>query len=393
MKFLLEPDGMLKYKEPDDTMKSEIEIIDENVLIYDYTLDELNNGHLVYLQRNGDLNYIVFKEQGKSESKIAKFDIVSNNYYQISILIVKDKLNIFYAYSNKINSSIYALHHVMLNSNNQEMYNIVRFVSQKNNRSFVVDSDSSGNLHIFYNTTSESYSYIFYTYFNPYKNQWLQNPVMLSKPEKKCEYPSILIDSRDSIHSTWWEKTSNGYVLKYKKMNQTGKNLYKWIEINIPTIVQEYPEVTIYEEENMLYIKCTDSILISDDYGAHWNEQNEINIINEVETESTGIEVSENIEEIPSKNDEEEIMEDNVEELRISDEASAGDETDFINAEAESIDINKILLEQILENQSNINNSISVIIEDLLRLNSKIDELENDMKNPPKSGFKKFFTF
>jgi hypothetical protein len=371
MKFLLEKNGRLKYIKNDDENSSENILIDEYILIYDYIIDKSSIVHLVYLQTNGDLNYVILRDNEKFDSKIGKFDMKSNDYYQISILIVDNKLNIFYAYSNKINSNIYTLHHIIIDKNTREKYNILRFVSKKNTRTFVVDNDSGGNIHLFYNTISESFSYIFYTYFNPYKNQWLQNPVMISKSEKLCEYPSILIDHMDNIHGIWWEKYSDGYTLKYKRMSQTGKDIYKWIEINLPSIVQDIPESRLYKENNTLYIECSELTLSSNNLGNDWNiEYKDGSTNDEAIIESKSEEASTSKEEISLLHDEDNKNLD----------------------EKETININENILQQIFEEQDNIKRSISQIVDTQLLLKSKIERLEEQLRDQPKTGLKKFFS-
>lgn len=269
MKFLLDDKDCLKYTKNDNFIETESYLIDENVLIFNsYSLGK--STHLVYLQRDGNLNYILFKDGKLLESKIAQFDTKSNKYKQIYILIIKSKINIFYSFTNIINSNICTLHHVVIDSGKQNKHTIMKYVTNNRKNSFVVDYDSSGNIHLLYNTESDNYSFIFYTYFNPYKNQWLINPVKISTEDANGQYPMIIVDSNDYIHSAWWEKSSNGYNLKYKRMSSQGKDKYKWQDISLPDINQRVPKSNLYEKEGLLYCTCESETLVSIDNGYKW---------------------------------------------------------------------------------------------------------------------------
>lgn len=361
MKFLLESNGSLKYTndaEYDDTKSI---LVDQQVMIYDYCNESNDSLHLVYLQLNGTLNHVLFKGGRMTESIIGKFDTKSNQYTQISILLINGKINIFYSYSNVINSNIYTLHHVIITNNKQDKYNIIKYVSKKQDHSFVVDSDSGGNIHLFYNTVSENFSYIFYTYFNPYKNQWLSNPVKLSNSENHSEHPGIYVDNKDNIHGVLWERNPNGFLLKYKRMSSAGKNMFKWSDISIPTIIQEDPESIIYQKEGNIIIECKSYILVSNDDGMSWIKEDKKIVLKEEESPSNNFNM--------------------VEEVDV----------EVIEEDEEVIDNHKYNIDMILLNQDAIKLLIESIMDEQHTLRSKVESLEEDLKSS-KTGFKKFFS-
>lgn len=363
MKFLLDVESILKYTFSKKDEEIENILIDDNVLIFDYDKDG-NTTHLIYLKKDGDLNYVTIKDGELNKSVIGKFDTKANSYSQISILKFKSKINIIYSYSNVINSNIYTLHHVVFSNNIEQKYTIIRYVSKKKDISFMVDCDSSGNLHLFYNTISNNFSYIYYTYFNPFSNRWLNNPIKLSTSDNYSEYPSIYVDSHDNIHGSWWEKKSNDFLLRYTRMSSAGKEKFKWNEGNIPTITQEKPVFVISEEENILIITFDKYSLKSYDFGLNWFKEEKDIVLDKplVETLSSTSDISYNEEFVDTKPE------------------------DCIDTPDED----KINLEQIQLNQMELELLINNIMDDLLNLKSRVSTLE-DIKNS-KSFFKKFFT-
>ena len=365
MKFLLDVEGSLKYTFSREDSYIESILIDVNVLIFDYDKDGYNTIHLIYLKKDGNLNYVIIKDKEVSKSVIGKFDTKANSYNQISILKVNSKINIIYSYSNVINSNIYTLHHVVLANNIEQKNTIIRYVSKKKDISFMVDSDSSGNLHLFYNTISNNFSYIYYTYFNPFSNRWLSNPIKLSNSDSYSEYPSIYVDSYDNIHGTWWEKKSNMFLLRYTRMSSAGKEKFKWNDINIPTIAQEKPMSIISEEESILMIFGDLYSLKSYDYGLNWAKDEKKLVLDKpmVENLSSTRDVSNNKEFVEPKS------------------------LDKIDTQYEE----KIDLEQIQLNQIELELYINNIMDDLLNLKSRVSTLEDNTKNT-KSFFKRFFS-
>lgn len=363
MKFLLELDGRLKYTKSTEHDAEQF-LIDENVLLYDHTVDKIGLYHLIYLQRNGNLNYVLFIDGRMKESKLSKFDTRSNSYNQVAILIIKERINIFYSYTNVINANINTLHHIVMNANGQEKYNIIKFVSRKKGNSFAVGSDMSGNIHLYYNTVSDSFSYIFYTYFNPFKNQWLTSPIKLSTSEKHCEFPLIFVDSNDNIHGAWWEKVSNGYTLKVRKMSSQGKEMFKWNEVIIPPVIQDFPDGKIYENNNMIIIECKTITLVSKDNG--------ITYINE---------------EIVQNECVEDLSDDTIDDFNTPLAIEGPNFLDILD----KIDDNRVIIEQILLDQSETKISLNNLIEQYQKINQKISDLEEALKSS-KSGLKKFFS-
>lgn len=374
MEFIVDNENNLKYKKSNSVI-----ILGDNVSIFGFTIDKDSSIHLVYLQKNGALNYIIFKDDKIIESIIGNFDTRSNTYNQIEILIVNNQINLFYSYSNIINANIYTIHHVVINDKNQEKFNVIRYVSKKKERSFSVSNDSIGNIHLLYNTVSENFSYIYYTYFNPYKNQWLNSPTKLSSIENYNEYPTIYVDSKDNIHCIYWEHKDNSYYLRIKRMTQGGRDMYKWNSIQIPKIIEDIAKLEIHEMNNLLTINTDNIELVSRDYGMTYTEGLFIEKSDIKVTRKDEFVEDKSIVEIDNSEDKEDL-EPLILELKVS-----YDELKEIDNE------NRTILEQLILNEDDIKLKLNSILDELASINSRVNGLEEAIKNS-KSGFRSFFS-
>lgn len=383
MEFLLDNENKLKYAK--SGINGETYLLDENVIIFGYTYGRDNSTHLVYLQKTGSLNYLLFKDGKITESLIGNFDTRSNSYNQIEILMIKNRINIFYSYSNVINANIYTIHHVIINDKDQAKYNIIRYVSKKKERSFSVSNDSSGKIHLLYNTISETFSHIYYTYFNPYKNQWLNSPTKLSSLDAISKNPTIFVDSKENIHSSYWDFKDGSYYLRIKRMAQAGKDMYKWQDIKLPRIVEDSPSLEIKENNELIYIESDNSLLVSEDYGLTYSEKIPIEkndlAYNTINSLDKNLLVEENL----TNSDTDIILDED--ELRAS-----LDELKESYQEIKEFDNeNRIILEQIILNEEDIRLKLNTLLEELATINSSINSLEKALKDS-KSGLRKFFS-
>jgi len=368
MKFLLESEGTLKYTKSLDYRDGTYSIVGHNVLVYDYIINDNKSICLIYLQKDGSLIYKLIHKEKTNESKISNFDIHSNVYNKISVLNINDKLNLIYSFYNIINPNVHTIHHIILNNNTENKYNVIKYVSKNIANSFVVDTDSNSNIHLFYNTLSQNFSYIYYTYFNPYKNQWLTNPMRLSSSDSHCESPAIYVDHMDNIHGLWWEKIQNDYKLKYKRMSTSGTEMYKWKEIDIPSIIQEKTFAKFYEINNNIYIDCLNYVLISDDFGLSWiKDENGVDM-----NERVG---DDHITTLDDYNPNEEDYESHTNNDTLIDESD------------------QIKYESILLNQEEILSNLIEIRDKQIKLESKLLDIDKALKEQSKGILRKFFLY
>lgn len=335
------------------------EIIDKkDIITFGYTI-ESEIIHLVYLLKNGDLNYNTFINGNWTMAQIGKFDTTSNYYNQLDVLYIKGKLNIFYAYSNYINSNIFTLHHVVYKNTIESRYNIIRYLSKKSSKaSFTVDFDTIGNIHLLYNTIVNDLSYVYYTYFNPHKNSWLKEPIKLSQENKFNENSHVFVDSKDNIHAIWWEEYENGYTLKYHRLSPTGKDRFKWIDMKNLNIKSSIPKGVLTEEEDLISLVYGDEInystLTSSDYGLNWKR-----------------------------------LEDRIKPHNIEQEITSQENVDVKEQVISTEEINIAKIDQIFANQKELKMLLNNILEELIFIKSKIIEIE---ENSQKGSFlKKIF--
>lgn len=365
MKFILESDGTLKYMTSLNNEDVNNLVVEHNVLIYDYIINDNNSIYLVYLQNNGSLSYKYINNEEITEFLIGKFDVKSNIYNGISILNINKKLNLIYSFYNIMNPNVHTIHHIILSNNSQEKNSVIKFVSKSQGYHFVVDNDSKNNIHLFYNTISKNFSYIYYIYFNPYKNQWLTNPMRLSSSDSHSESPSIFVDHMDNIHGTWWEKTSNGYILKYKKLSPSGSEMYKWKAMIIPSIIQDKASSKIYGINNNIYIECLDYVLISNDFGMNWiKDEKEI-----------------------GKN----LIVENVSDIITEDSINNEDSYEFPADDDFTDESSKLKYEILLLNQEEILINLKDLLYKQEILKSKIFDIEDSFKKQNKSILKRIF--
>lgn len=282
--FQLDRSGCLSYKILDKNLNQiDKHIIRKNdALKFDISLDINNNINLIYLLKNGELHFNIYKETTWINSIIGKFDTASNKYSLLETLNIDDSLNIIYSYANLINSNIYTLHHIRFKNNSSEKHSITKFVSNEPIKPFSIHYDRSGTIHLLYNTISRNGSHIFYSYYSPYIKKWNINPKDLSHKNNHIMSPYIFIDSKSNIHGVWVEKDKSNYHLKYIRMSTIGKEKYIWNSIEVPYVLSQESYPIIYEENNKLNISYYNNKVIynivSYDYGLSWSEDNRINV-------------------------------------------------------------------------------------------------------------------
>ncbi|MBU5254936.1 hypothetical protein [Tissierella praeacuta] len=251
-------------------LKSEY-LYTKNILKYSTFIDENNIIHLIALINTGELNYYKYINGEWSKAKIAKFNMKSNIYNQVEILMIKNKLHILYNYSNLINSNIWTIQHVIYGS--EEKYNAIRYISNKTPDPFVVDVDSQGNIHLLYRSNMNT-PQIYHSFYSPYTKSWSSLSKQISSDNYINFPPFLFIDSQDNLHGLWLEKLDDKEQVKYLKMSSSGKEKYIWKDIKLPyTKLIKYTPI-IFEENNKLKLVFISEdnmeLLYSLDHGNSW---------------------------------------------------------------------------------------------------------------------------
>jgi hypothetical protein len=409
-------------------------LFDKNILKYSTLIDENDFIHLVALLNTGELNYYKYINNEWVKDNIAKFDLKSNLYNQIKILIIKDNLHIIYNYSNIINSNIWTIQHVVLNDKNGEKHNAIRYISKRAADPFFVDVDSSGNIHIVYKTYINNDSQIYHGFYNPFTRTWSSVSKHISSNDFNNIFPFLFIDSQNNLHILWIEESKSKLSLKYLRMKGSGKEKYIWKEISLPHMPLSKNQPIIFEENNkikLIYFSNDSMILSSSkDYGDSWvreeimplpqnisiakvnsnilPSENQIkysylNVINKpifyfLELYSNAS-VSTYDESVLEPLDPENILEDTNEDNNIDIDATDSHELiDMISAslhelmevdkKLEKIIENQYILTKILDNQLNIENKLSNI---QINIENKLDDIQKSIDSNKKSFLNKFF--
>ncbi|CCQ97598.1 hypothetical protein CULT_670022 [[Clostridium] ultunense Esp] len=258
----------------------------DNVLKYDIDIDTSDKIHLIALMKSGELNYSLYENGNWSNAIIAKFDLQSKVYGDINILAESNNIDIIYGYANLINSKLWTIQHVTGYNQSWEQNIVVKFASNKNTASYIIDRDSLGNIQLIYNSVEGYISQIYHTFYNTYAKKWNPSPQKISTSNINKIFPYIFVDTKNNIHSLWLEDLDRNRILKYSRFGSDGERKYIWNQVKIPYIpnCSNYP--IIFEEKGLLKIiyNKSDSIgyIYSADYGNTWyhGEDNQINFSN-----------------------------------------------------------------------------------------------------------------
>lgn len=409
--FKLSNDGEIIYDIYDSSLRllNSKNLSDKNVLRYSIIIDENDILHLVALTGSGELNYYKYMEEEWSKSTIAKFDLKSNIYNQIEILLIKNKLHIIYNYSHLINSNIWTIQHVVYDKESNERHNAIRYISKRIPDPFAIDVDSQGTIHLVYRTYINNSSQIHHVFYSPYTKAWSPLSKQLSSENINNISPFIFIDSQDNLHVLWLEEVKDNLSMKYLRMSSSGKEKYIWKEIPLPHIsIPMYPPIIFEENNELKLLYLSNNIiqsLLSSNYGITWFRGEEINTSLEdisivkvklnISTQNNKINssycsISNRLKfyhlglypfEEPADIHSADSIETKQEELLDNDSDL---KLDLLN------DI-YIKLEEILDNQISLDGTLSEILNNQINMGNKLDFVQKSINSNKKSFFERFF--
>lgn len=252
---------VLFEKDEDDKIQSkELKYIsEESAKFYSVAIDSSDNIYILILGKSGQLNLHIYNNIKWSKIPLSQFDNRSNNYSQIELKIINDKVNIFYNFSNLSFSNIQLIQHLVFDKTLEEKYNVIRYSTDNTIEPFILDFDINGNIHLVYANNL----HVYYTFYNPYIKKWTQSPTKLSTDSTISSKPYLLVDSNDIIHCLWINKIGGNDTIKYKRMMSKGRDPYVWKDINLPKFSNIDFIPIIFEEENILKIPVYSENLIS----------------------------------------------------------------------------------------------------------------------------------
>lgn len=255
-------------------------VIENNMIDFSASIDKKDRIHLIYLLGNGELKYSIYINGEWQKSLVRRLDIKSNIYKYLNLFLHEEHINIFYAFTNIINTSLWTIEHITKDSSNWRQMTVTNIFCEGNFTPFYLDKDKFGNLSLVYKAKEYNTNHIYYTAYNVFINEWGKSLTKISYSETDNVYPYLFIDSQDNIHVLWYSLDNNNYLITYKQLSAVGKKKYNWEEIRLPkTIGAEYLPI-MFENKNELNILCVSKgeihSLVSKNYGLNWNLENKI---------------------------------------------------------------------------------------------------------------------
>ncbi|WP_353096739.1 hypothetical protein [Tissierella praeacuta] len=420
--FRLTNDGEINYTIFDSSLTSlsSKNLYDKNILKYSVIIDKNDVMHLVALLNTGELNYYKYMDEKWVKATIAKFDMISNIYNQIEILMIKNKLHIIYNYSNLINSNIWTIQHVIYGD--EEKHNAIRYISKRIPDPFAIDVDNQGTIHLLYRNNINK-PQIYHIFYSHYTKAWSPLSKQISSETSQSSLPFLFIDSQDNLHGLWLEEIDGKYQIRYLKMSSGGKEKYIWKEIKLPYIqLSKYPPI-IFEENNKLKLIFTynDNIdfLYSSNFGNSWlkgeNSQSlsqntilakvrsNINKINYIYCNISEEPKLHFLDSFPDKkiwNTNENLKIESENKTELSDSTN---KEDFSISESEEViletsEINSNILDElenkfidILDNYKAIESTLIKILNNQETIKNELNNIQNSINQKKDSFFNKFF--
>lgn len=410
--FKLSNDDEIIYDIYDSSLRllNSNNLSDKNILRYSVAIDHEDTLHLVVLMGTGELNYYKCIDKEWSKRTIAKFDLKSNIYNQIEILLIKNKLHIIYNYSHLINSNIWTIQHVVYDKESNERHNAIRYISKRIPDPFAIDVDSQGTIHLIYRTYINNSSQIHHVFYSPYTKAWSSLSKQLSSENMNNIFPFLFIDSQDNLHGLWIEEIKDNLDMKYLRMSSSGKEKYIWKEISLPYIpISMYPPI-IFEENNRLKLLYLSNNIIqslySSNYGSTWIKGE----INNLQSENISmVKIKSNISTLNNKINhgycsisngfkfyyldlyphEEPIEVHNEEPIEINAENSF---ESYLESKLDILNYLYIKLEEILDNQISLDRTLSELLNNQIIIENKLDSVQKSINSNRKSFFERFFS-
>ena len=261
---------------------TDAKIIESNVVDFSANIDKNNKLHLLYLLSSGKLMYSIYFNETWQKNLVRTLDTRSNRYKYLNLFFNENQINIFYAFTNLINTNLWTIEHIIKDSTHWKKKTVASIFSEKNFTPFYLDRDKFGNIFLVYRAKEYTTNHIYYTFYNIFTKEWVTTPNKISSSETDNIFPYLFIDSQDNIHVLWYSLSNNKYLIAYKQLSPMGQNKYHWTEIKLPKITSSnYPPI-MFEKDNKLNIICitNDEIhcLVSKNYGLNWNLENKISL-------------------------------------------------------------------------------------------------------------------
>ena len=269
------------YRNDENKLIFQEEKVDERDIIdFSMAIDKDDKIHLIYLLGNGELMYGIYVDGIWKKNLVLKLNTKSNIYKYLNLLIHEDHINIFYAFSNLINTNLWTIEHIFKDVMQWRKKTVVNIYTEKKFKPFFMDNDKLGNISLIYRAQEYTAEHIYYLNYNIFIKEWSKNSAKISYSEADNIYPYLFIDRKDNIHVLWYSLDKDQHYITYKRLSQTGRNKYHWVEVQIPKIpcANYYPIISQKEDKLNIICIAEDEMtsLSSKNYGLNWNLENKI---------------------------------------------------------------------------------------------------------------------
>ncbi|PHS35447.1 MAG: hypothetical protein COA82_04180 [Alkaliphilus sp.] len=245
---------------------------------FSVTIDSADKIHLVCIAPDGNLLYYLFHNSEWEHKIISKLDVKSNTYRYLMLYIKNRTTHIIYSRSNLLNPVVYTIEHLYWSSKTITKKTVTSYLPGKHPRSYQVQVDSVGNIHLVYNSLYKYTNQLYYIKFNLLHKKWSLCEI-ISDAKNEQSHPSILIDKKDSLHVVWCAIENSNFTLKHKLKPNVSNPRFNWRPTkNVLNDNSNYIAPLIIEFENALHLYCKknndvfESISVDD--GRNWSNIN-----------------------------------------------------------------------------------------------------------------------
>lgn len=268
--FFYQPGSGICFKKKAETKWNNYEILlKDGQSDFDVMIDSRGNIHLACQDQVGSIIYLMYN--GTQWHKYTILQSKANRTYpkHFKMLSINGWINLFYIIEYKGKNLL--IHQIL--DNNNVSPNVIDYIS-KTERPFCVQADSSNNIHIYYQSESDSGRLGYKTYIWS-KKQW--SDFISIGLDSNVLFPYFILDKEDHFHLVFLRKAHKGYSIIYKRKPSSSYNQSLWDKETmiynrcdtqvIPIIIKEDKRLWILWQMDIKVFSC-----YSDNDGIEWNK-------------------------------------------------------------------------------------------------------------------------
>jgi len=237
----------------------EVSITDERILEFHACCDEEDNIHIIALTENGDLKYIINKDNTWDIKTFFHFDLRSNIVKSVFIHVIGNIVFIIYAASNIMNVNLWTIYFKTWNGSKWANSSIGITICDKESAIYHLAIEHQNNFHIFYKNFSNKGTQIYYRKFHSQFSLWSTPEKVISIPEA-IPYYYVFCDNKNQLHLVWTTASNignNHYKILYKRVNTKVLNNNKPQYVRVVPIDSSnemYGQPVIFEIEQRIWV-------------------------------------------------------------------------------------------------------------------------------------------